>query len=426
MRAGARFTAPNFQIVAEVQDTRLFGLPEDANRPAPLGNLGPGANYFAQELEPNPGRAFLKQGYVTLRRSGLSATLGRFDHSDGLESLPTDSTLLWLRRSRLAERLVGPFGYSHVTRSFDGLRAGYDRPAWNATALWARPTQGGFELDADEEIRKVALSGLTFTFKPPGGTSGGTSGDQITSDLRLFYLGYEDRRGELLKTDNRPRPQREADQKPVRVHTFGGHATAVRPAGPGLADGLLWAAVQRGAWGDLDHAGWAGAAEIGYQWPRLAGSPWVRAGINRSSGDPDPRDGRHETFFQVLPTPRIYAQFPFFNLMNLDDRFVQLIAKPHDRVTVRADFHRLALAEGSDLWYSGGGAISSAGFGYSGTPSGGHRELARLIDLGVTVQCAARLTLYTYFGRALPGAVIEETFRGSAANYGYLEATFRY
>ena len=418
LRAGMRFTAPSFQAVFEAQDTRLFGLPEDANRPAPAGNLGPGATYFAQERERNPGRAFVKQANVTFRRSGFSATVGRFDHADGLESLPTDSTLLWLRRSRLAERLVGPYGYTHATRGFDGLRAGYDRPEWNATAFLARPTQGGFELDANEEIRKVALSGLTLTWKPPAGA--------VASDLRLFYLGYEDRRGDLLRTDNRPRALREADHEPIRVHTFGGHVTAVRPAGPGLADALLWAVHQRGAWGDLDHSAWAVAAEIGYQWPRIAGSPWVRAGIDRSSGDPDPGDGRHETFFQVLPTPRIYAQFPFFNLMNLDDRFAQLILRPHDRVTVRADFHRLKLAESSDLWYSGGGAIANGAFGYSGAPSGGRRDLARLIDLGVTVQCAARLTLYGYLGRATPEAVIESTFRGRAATYGYLEATFRY
>src|SRR3712207_7868095 len=37
---------------------------------------------------------------------------------------------------------------------------------------------------------------------------------------------------------------------------------------------------------------------------------WVRAGYFRGSGDGDAADDRHHTFFQVLPTPRIYARFP--------------------------------------------------------------------------------------------------------------------
>jgi len=40
---------------------------------------------------------------------------------------------------------VGPFSYSHVSRSFDGGRVSYDRPDWNLTAMASRPTHGGFE-----------------------------------------------------------------------------------------------------------------------------------------------------------------------------------------------------------------------------------------------------------------------------------------
>jgi len=32
-----------------------------------------------------------------------------------------------------------------------------------------------------------------------------------------------------------------------------------------------------------------------------------------------PSDDQHNTFFQVLPTPRVYARFPFYNLMNNKD-----------------------------------------------------------------------------------------------------------
>src|SRR5206468_2114127 len=115
----------------------------------------------------------------TCRRSGLTATGGRFEYADGLETEPADPTLAFVKRFRIAERLVGPFSYSHVSRSFDGGRVSYDRPAWNVTAMAVRPTHGGFEVSANREIGAVGLAGLALTLKrlphaPP-------------ADVRVFY-----------------------------------------------------------------------------------------------------------------------------------------------------------------------------------------------------------------------------------------------
>jgi hypothetical protein len=418
LRAGLRGTYPHLQFTLELQHTQLLGLPEDATLPAPLGNLGPGATYFAHTRDSSQGKTFVKQGHVTVRRSGFAATLGRFEVSDGLETLPGDPTLAWLKRSRLAERLVGPFGYTHVTRSFDGARFVYDRPGWNATAFAARPTRGGFEVSANREIAGVGLAGLAVTAKQPF--------ERSPADFRLFYLYYEDRRRAPVKVDNRPLDLRRADRGSIRIDTWGGHGAMVREAGSGAIDGLVWGVIQTGAWGLLEHDAWAYALEVGYQWPQVAGAPWLRAGYNRSSGDKDPADRDHGSFFQVLPTARIYAQFPFFNLMNNEDLFVQLIAKPHPRLTVRGDLHRLRLTEASDLWYAGGGATNERVFGFSGIPSGGERDLAVLADLGLTLRLSQRITAYVYVGRAFGQEVVRESFAEEDATYGYLELTFRY
>jgi hypothetical protein len=418
LRAGLRLTFPHVQLTLEAQDTRLADLPEDASLRAPAGNLGPGAAYFAHTRSADQGETFLKQAMLTFRRSGLSFSLGRFEYSDGLESLAADPTLAWLERSRLAERLVGPYGYTHVTRSFDGLRVAYDRPGWNATAFASRPSHGGFEVSANREIAEIGLASLALTAKQLPGAP--------PTDLRLFYLFYEDRRDDPVKVDNRPLPLRTADRGAIRVQTWGGHAATAVETGAGIADGLVWTALQTGSWGALDHRAWAYAVEAGYQLTGVFSSPWLRAGWNRSSGDGEPGDGDHETFFQVLPTARIYAQFPFFNLMNNDDRFVQLIVKPHTRVTVRSDYHWLRLTEGRDLWYSGGGATNDDVFGFTGIPAAGARDLARLVDLGITVQLPRKLTAYAYYGRAFGGAAVRSTFAGEDASYGYLELSYRY
>jgi hypothetical protein len=155
-------------------------------------------------------------------------------------------------------------------------------------------------------------------------------------------------------------------------------------------------------------------------------APWLRAGYNRSSGDDNPADDTHGTFLQLLPTARIYAQFPFFNLMNNEDLFTQLILKPHSRVTLRSDYHWLRVTESVDLWYAGGGATNSKVFGFAGLPASGRHELAQLVDASVTLSLLKQLTAYAYYGRAFGQGVVKATFAGASADYGYVELTFRY
>jgi len=190
-------------------------------------------------------------------------------------------------------------------------------------------------------------------------------------------------------------------------------------------DVLVWACGQSGDWGSVDHRAWAYAVEAGYQLPRLPAAPWLRAGLSRASGDDDPADHHHRTFFQIIPTPRIYAQFPFYNLMNGEDLFAQMILKPHPKVSLRRDLHRLRLTEAADLWYAGGGATNAQVFGYSGTTSGGSRLLAHLAEVSVTVTVHRKVTAYAYYGRAFAGSVVAGTFPGGDASLGYVEMTFR-
>jgi hypothetical protein len=112
--------------------------------------------------------------------------------------------------------------------------------------------------------------------------------------------------------------------------------------------------------------------------------------------------------------------------MNSQDTFVQLILKPHRRVTIRTDYHWLRLSEKRDLWYTGGGATNDDVFGFSGIPAHDHRELAHLVDIGVNVTLLRQLSGYAYYGHAIGQGVVKGTFAGSDANYGYVELTFRY
>jgi hypothetical protein len=320
---------------------------------------------------------------------------------------------------RIAERLVGPFGYTHATRSLDALKLVWDRPTWNATAFAGKPTFGGYELSANRQIDHVSLGGAALTAKTlPAGPP---------VDLRAFYLFYRDARRDPVKVDNRPQPVRAADGRSIAIQNLGGHALTVLDAGPGALDALAWIALQTGDWGALDHRAHAFALELGYQLARLPAAPWLRLGWNRASGDASPGDGDHDTFFQVLPTPRIYAQLPFYNLMNGDDLFAQLILQPHPLVNLRFDYHRLYLSESDDLAYGGGGAGNAKLFGFSGLSSLGGDSLANLVDVALTAGPWRRLSLYAYYGRAYGREVFPRAvYRDRDTNYFYVDLTWRY
>jgi hypothetical protein len=86
-----------------------------------------------------------------------------------------------------------------VTRSFDGGRVAWDRPAWNVTAFGFVPTRGGFEVSANRELDAIWLTGISLTAK------------RIPAAplvARLFYLYYRDARQDALKVDNRPKQAR--------------------------------------------------------------------------------------------------------------------------------------------------------------------------------------------------------------------------
>lgn len=413
-------------VTADAEHVAFLGLPEDANAAPPFGDLGLGASYFASHRDANDARLFLHQGFATLRNPKRPATYlkaGRFEYLDGVEVMAGEPTLDWLKRTRLTARLVGTFGFSHVMRSFDGATAAWDRPKYNLTALAAHPRQGGFEIEGGKEISEVDIAGLTLTVKP------GTIGKR--NEARLFYLYYADGRSPadlVTKVDNRPAPVRAADSASIGMSQVGGHFIQSLPGKSGTADLLGWGVYQTGHWGLLKHRAWAGAVEAGYQFTKAPARPWIRAGYFRSSGDDDNTDGTHRTFFQTLTTVRLYAQFPFFNMMNNKDLFAQVVLRPvPNKLAIRGDLHRLWLSDKNDLWYVGSGATQRRkAFGYGGRPSGGSDDLGTLADLSVTWDPATRITVYGYFGHVSGGKVVSSIYPGTSGSFAYLETTLRF
>lgn len=406
--------------MAELAQPALLGLPTDAVAANPAqGQLGLGGTYYAASGNNNyPAAAFFKQGFLRYHfsRPDTSLRLGRFEFFEGVELAPHNAELQWLQTNRIQQRLVGNFGFSNAQRSFDGIDAHLGVHGSDITAFAGRADQGVFNMNGNPELN-VDLQYLSFSRIDAGG--------HIL--WRAFAIGYHDGRTGITKTDNRPLPVRAADHKNIRIGTYGGDLVASAPLGHGNMDFLFWGALQNGSWGELSHSGNAVAVEGGYQMTHVASTPWLRAGYYRGSGDNNPTDSKHTTFFQLLPTPRVYARTPFYNLMNNQDSFVEAIDRPAKKLELRSDLRWLQLASGNDLWYQGGGAFDNKVFGYVGRPANGHSSFTSLWDISSDWQTTRSLALNFYYAHAWGKSVIGAIYPTDRnLQFGYAELVYRF
>jgi len=421
LRLGVSQRLPQWDWTAELSQAAVLDAPSDAvSFVSAQGQLGLGGTYYASAGNNSyPAAAFLKQAFIRRDFDGANPSsdknlrIGRFEFFDGVQDQSKNPALAWIQTNRIAHRLISNFGFTSAQRSFDGVDGHYGQGSWDITAFAARSDQGVFNMNGNPELN-VDAQYLAYT----------RTTERYT--LRGFAIGYHDGRTGLTKTDNRPLAVRAADHHNIRIGTYGGDFATVVPAGIGHFDFMLWGALQNGSWGTQSHSAGAGAVEGGFQL-KAPTSPWLRAGWFRSSGDDNPSDNEHHTFFQLLTTPRLYARTPFFNLMNNTDEFVQIIDKPVKRLALRSDLHGLQLTSGKDLWYLGGGAYDNKVFGFTGRPSNGHTSLATLADISADWSTTRNLDLNFYYGHGWGKSVVRAIYpTDQELQFGYIELDYHW
>lgn len=403
----------------EITQPTILDAPNDSvSAKTAQGQLGLGATYYAANGNNSwPVAAFLKQGFARYNfAEDGNVRLGRIEWVEGLETKPKNPTIAWLQHHRVAQRLIGNFGFTNAQRSFDGIDAHYGEGSWDITTMFGRADQGVFNMNGNPELN-VDIQYLAFTKS--------NWNDHFL--WRVFGIGYHDGRTGITKTDNRALAVRQTDHRNIRLGTYGADFMTAIPAGSGQFDFMGWGALQNGRWGYQQQSSNAAAVEGGYQFLNVTSTPWIRGGWWRGSGDNNPNDGTHGTFVELLPTPRVYARTPIYNLMNLTDEFVQVIDRPNKKWDLRSDLHWLQLTSSKDLWYQGGGAFDNKVFGFTGRPSNGHSSFNNLWDISSDWHATPHLEVNLYYGHAWGKTVVQKIYpAGQTAQLFYLELIYRW
>ena len=405
-----------------IEQPALYHLPSNAIQAAGNAPLGLGPVYYsANGNASNPAALFVSQAYVAIHgidRNHSTLRVGRFEFAEGEEKRPSSDALAWIQEHRVAQRLIGDSDWTGITRSFDGAHFSTDMGAnTNVTGVAARATQGVFKVNGIGEMDVDILYGAYTRELPTLHTD---------SELRVFGMQYHDGRN-VLKEDNRPLAVRAADHGDIRIGTFGVNYAIVVPLGyAGKWDLLVWGAEQIGHWGDLRQRANSGLFELGWRPPVPWVHPWLRAGAFFASGDGNPDDGKHATFFQPLPTEQLYARLPFYTLQNTEDYTGQVIVQPTRKLELHSEVHKVKLHTVKDEWYLGSGAFQNDSFGYTAFGNNGHRGLGNYVDFNADYQVTGHFRLSYYIGIMSGKGAETSNPKGKKGGFTYLDLRYRF
>ncbi len=112
-------------------------------------------------------------------------------------------------------------------------------------------------------------------------------------------------------------------------------------------------------------------------------------------------------------------------MMNTQDAYAQFIVAPTQTTKLGVDFHYLALAETSDLFYGGSGPTSRSGsLGFYARNGGGNSTIGQVVDMSFSHTINKYLSWAAYYAHAFGSDVTRNVYQTkNDADYGYIEFT---
>jgi len=316
---------------------------------------------------------------------------------------------LWVRGGRQellygSERLISPLDWSNTRRTFDGVKTMWKGTDWNIDTFWMRPVPFAqhvqMDTNFDSSNDKESLIGVWGTYKAIKNET-----------LDLYFLSLASAVG-----DTAPAIPAGSD-----VELFAGRYT-------GKNGSFLWdfeGGYQFGNWaGRTQAAGFvtlgAGHENACHCWKPQWWFYWDYA-----SGDHNPNDNVHGTFFQYFPLGHKYMGFcDLVARQNIHDINLQWTAKPSDKLKLLAWYHIFFLDSPTDALYNANGtAIRIDPTGNSGSYVGNE------IDLTAQYFFNPRTDLLIGYSHFFPGDFVINTNPAGVSgevNFYYMQFSWKF
>jgi hypothetical protein len=396
---GARYEGSRWGVRGSIQYVRMENLPSGAIGPGLLGN---GGAYYFQAADTFSYQFYLRglSGAFRAPSIGLTVEGGRLSMTPEPAAAPLPPAEA-LARERFDGRLLGDMEGALYERAWDGVRLGVVRGGWQWTAAALLPTQGTFEESANLPMDRVRVATVDVV-AAPGAVAANTR-------FQAFVTGYRDTREVRARPDN---SGESADGVDITIATVGASAAGVYPTARGAWDLTASVAGQAGDWYAQPHRAVSALFEGGYQWTSLRMQPWLRAGAVYASGDGDPLDDRHGTFFPMLPANDRHVRSNTYALMNAVDVWAEVRVEPAARLSLQAALHHVSFADTADRWYAGSGATERRGnyFGFQGRDTGGAGTFGWITEGEATWRPVRWWTLNGYLGHIAGGDAVGALF----------------
>ena len=352
----------------------------------------------------------LHQGYVTLgnlQEFPLQAKVGRQELSYG------------------DERLIGPFDWNNIGRSFDAIKLHYA-----ANHTWVDAFTSHVVIPKDNHFD------VSNNYDLFSGIYASTTDLLPWQESQAYFLARNTSRNspnfETLALVPLPSPRDiytpglRFKSLPGKLHGFDYGLEADYQFGRFV--GVTGAAPTATVGKSMKQEAYLLHLETGYTWAKAC-APRLGLEFNYASGDKNPTDNTHGTFDTLFPTTHaIVGIMDLYSMQNIEDVRLNFSVKPTKKFTVFTSYRGVWLATASDSFYLANQAARTGGTvnghnGYAINPSY-DRFVGTEVDLVLTYNFTPYAQVQGGYGHFFVGNYVQQSL--SAPGFGSVDANYVY